>query len=180
MAHRTQILKYMYSVAKFQVTIILYINVCLVKSEEANTKKVTPCRNRTCSVPCLGLWQRIYSHMRLSIWILRYLSPKLERAPQGVPFRTHCLGGLCGVLKVSWCRAGHYRSAWDLRLQEALGSCSICQMQDYILQQGCSNSAKMHVIPNISASTDLCLQTWASLEHFQILALPSAPFVPNL
>lgn len=46
MAHRTQILKYMYSVAKFQVTIILYINDCLVKSEEANTKKVTPCRNR--------------------------------------------------------------------------------------------------------------------------------------
>lgn len=46
MAHRTQILKYMYSVVKFQVTIILYINVCLVKSEEANTKKVTPCRNR--------------------------------------------------------------------------------------------------------------------------------------
>lgn len=65
--------------------------------------------------------------MRLSIWILRYLSPKLESAQtQGTPSRTYCLGGLllCGILKVSWSRAGHYRSAWDLRLQEALGSCS--------------------------------------------------------
>lgn len=58
---------------------------------------------------------------------LRYTAPTLEKAPKprNLPSRAHSLDGLlCWVPKISWCRAGHYQSAWDLRLQKALRSCS--------------------------------------------------------
>lgn len=99
----------------------------LVQSEKANTKKVTPCRNRNV-FSSLFRTDKEYSHTRG--WVSGFWNICLQswtgHQTQGNPSRTHCLGGLllCGVLKVSWCRAGHYRSAWDLKLQEALGSCS--------------------------------------------------------
>lgn len=52
----------------------------LVEFEEANTKKVTLCRNRNVFGSLFrALTKNILTHKRLSIWILRSLSPKIGK-----------------------------------------------------------------------------------------------------
>lgn len=140
-----------------------------------------------CSVPCLGLWQRIYSHTRLSIWILRSLSPKIGKGTKHKePLPEHIAWVGCSFMefsKVSWCRAGHCQSAWDLRLQEALGSCSqgshVPDARLYSLarlQQFSKNASNYKYFSlNRSMFADLGISG-----TFPTVPLPSAPFASNL
>lgn len=144
MAHRTQILKYIYSLVKFCCH-----NYSSYKCLSWwNLKKQIQRRSYTigierCSIPCFGTVQgfaKEYTHICEAEYLepLRSTALKLETAPntRNPPSRARPLDRLllCWVPKVSWYRARHYRSAWDLRLQEALRSRSQdSQMQDYIL-----------------------------------------------
>lgn len=159
----------------------------LVESEEANTKKVTLRRNRNVFGSLFrALAKNILTHKA------EYLDSEISvskdwkgHQTQGTPSRAHCLGGLLlyGVLKVSWCRAGHCQSAWDLRLQEALGSCSqgshVPDARLYSLarlQQFSKNASNYKYFSlNRSMFADLGISG-----TFPTVPLPSAPFASNL
>lgn len=158
----------------------------LVESEDANTKKVTPCRNR-------NVFSSLFRTLTKNILAqeAEYLDSEISvsKAGKGTkykePLPEHIAWVGCSSVEFSKSPdAGQATlSAWDLRLQEALGSCSQgSHMPDARLY---SPARLQQLSKNACNSKYFSLNrsvfaTLASLEHFQTAPLPSAPFVPNL
>lgn len=134
----------------------------------------------TCSVCCCGTVQgfaKEYTHTCEAEYLepVRSASLKLETSSntRNSPSRANPLDGLrfCWVPKVSWCRTSHYRSAWDLRLQEALRSRS---------QDSHTPAARLYYLAKLQQfSKNACNSKHFSLNRYVFVDLGITGTFPN-